>query len=814
MQVLKFGGTSVAAPEKLVDIVCAAVKKDRTVLVCSAVSGCTDALIRLGQLASDRDKTYLSEWETLRNQHFSMIETLLPADRVAAVKETVGQLFDSLAGILYGVFLLGELSPASLDAVESYGELFSTRILAAKFSSLGIACEWLDAREIVRTSDGTVDTAVTYANIAKAVSEHPRTGLFIVPGFLASDEQGRTTTLGRGGSDYTAALLAVGVGASRVEIWTDVPGIMTADPRMVPTARPIRNISYRAAQELSHFGAKVIFPPTIQPVVHEGIPICVKNTFDPEDPGTRVEKEPPLNGDEALGISHSDDIALISLEGSGMVGVPGFSSRLFDALTRSGINIILITQASSVHTMCIAIAAQDAPAAKKAADNCFAYEISLGRLNPLKVETGYSIVCLVGDDILGHSGATGRMLAALGGQDVPVRATAQGSSERNISVIVSSDKAAQAVRAIHNEFFDKGLACTATPFFPEGKRAAPVRILRENAPLRVAVVGATGLVGTKMLEVLEERRFPVAELIPAASERSAGRTVCFGGRTQPVVSVAEALERKPALALFSAGAEVSREWAPQFAAAGCRVVDNSSCWRMDPDKKLVVPEINADVLTDKDFIIANPNCSTIQMLLPLSPLHQAFTIRRIVVSTYQSVSGTGREALAQLKAERSGAQWGTYPAVYPYPIEGNMLPQIDAFLEDGSTKEERKMADETRKILRDGRIGVSATTVRVPVRVCHSESVNLEFEKPFTLSAVRQLLSDTPGVVLFDDPAQQHYPMPLFAEGRDEVFVGRVRRDASVPSGLNLWCVADNLRKGAALNAVQIAEVLLDQGFI
>ena len=332
--------------------------------------------------------------------------------------------------------------------------------------------------------------------------------------------------------------------------------------------------------------------------------------------------------------------------------------------------------------------------------------------------------------------------------------------------------------------------------------------------MKVAVVGATGLVGTRMIQILEERNFPVDELIPVASERSVGKTVIFRGKAHKVVSADEAIGRRPQLALFSAGAGASRELAPRFAAAGCRVVDNSSCWRMDPDKKLVVPEINADVLTEKDFIIANPNCSTIQMLLPLAPLNAAYTIRRIVVSTYQSITGTGQKAVVQMEAERAGEAWGSYPAVYPYPIDRNILPHIDSFLENGYTKEEMKMVNETHKILRDESIGVSATTVRVPVRGGHSESVNLEFEKPFELADIRRILENTPGVVVQDDPAHNIYPMPLYAEGRDEVFVGRLRRDFSVASGLNLWCVADNLRKGAATNAVQIAEELLRRGFL
>ena len=332
--------------------------------------------------------------------------------------------------------------------------------------------------------------------------------------------------------------------------------------------------------------------------------------------------------------------------------------------------------------------------------------------------------------------------------------------------------------------------------------------------MKVAVVGATGLVGTRMLEVLAERKFPVTELIPVASEKSVGRTVSFNGRNWPVVSADDAIAARPALALLSAGAGVSKELAPRFAAVGCRVVDNSSCWRMDPTKKLVVPEINGDVLTPEDYIIANPNCSTIQMILPLPLLHKEFRIRRIVVSTYQSVTGTGYKAVAQLEAERAGKRWGEYPAVYPCPIDGNILPHIDSFLDNGYTKEEMKMVNETCKILRDDTIRVSATTVRVPVQGGHSESVNVEFERPFELADIRRLMAAVPGVEIQDDPAHNVYPMPINAWGTDAVYVGRIRRDFSVENGINFWCVADNLRKGAATNAVQIAEYLLAKHWI
>ena len=328
--------------------------------------------------------------------------------------------------------------------------------------------------------------------------------------------------------------------------------------------------------------------------------------------------------------------------------------------------------------------------------------------------------------------------------------------------------------------------------------------------MKVALVGATGLVGTRMLQVLEERNFPVDELIPVASEKSIGRKVAFKGREWMVVSAEDAIAARPQLALFSAGGETSHQLAPRFAEVGCRVVDNSSYWRMDPGKKLVVPEINGDVLTADDFIIANPNCSTIQMVLPLAPIHKELGIKRIVVSTYQSVTGTGYKAIAQMNTERSGGKWGEYPAVYPYPIDQNILPHIDSFLENDYTKEEMKMVNETKKILRDESIAVTATTVRVPVQGGHSESINVETHQPFTLEQVRSLMASEPGVTVLDDPSHNVYPMPLYAWGKDDVFVGRIREDFSQPNTFNFWCVSDNIRKGAATNAVQIAQLLLD----
>ena len=329
--------------------------------------------------------------------------------------------------------------------------------------------------------------------------------------------------------------------------------------------------------------------------------------------------------------------------------------------------------------------------------------------------------------------------------------------------------------------------------------------------MRIAVVGATGMVGQVILKVLAERNFPVTELLPVASARSVGKKVAFGGREWTVISIEEALASSPDIALFSAGGETSLEWAPKFAAAGTKVVDNSSVWRMDPTKKLIVPEINSDSVTAEDMIIANPNCSTIQLVMTLSPLHKVFGIKRVIVSTYQSVTGTGQAAVEQLEGEREG----TNPEmVYPYAIDRNCIPHCDIFLDNDYTKEEMKMTLETVKIMGDEKIKLSATAVRVPVQGGHSESVNVEFEKEYTMEEIRKLLSQTPGITLQDRPEFNTYPMPLMAEGKNDVFVGRLRRDFTADNALHMWIVSDNLRKGAATNTVQIAEVLLAKGYI
>ena len=327
--------------------------------------------------------------------------------------------------------------------------------------------------------------------------------------------------------------------------------------------------------------------------------------------------------------------------------------------------------------------------------------------------------------------------------------------------------------------------------------------------MKVAVVGVTGVVGTVMLNLLDKRKFPITQIIPVASEKSVGKKIEFKGKDYSIVSLTDALTVKPDIALFSAGGTTSKEWAPKFADIGTRVVDNSSAWRMDSTKKLIVSEVNSDTLTKNDYIIANPNCSTMQMLVVLAPLHKKFKIKRLVISTYQSVSGTGKSAIDQLYSERNGSN---SEKIYPYSIDQNLLPHCDVFEEDGYTKEENKLINETKKILNDNSIQITSTAVRVPIEICHGESVNIEFEKEYKLEEVNSILKSSTGLIVEDEPKDNLYPMPINAANKDEVFVGRIRRDFSVKSGLNLWIVADNLRKGAATNTIQIAEKLIEMG--
>ncbi len=460
MQVLKFGGTSVANAaniRKVIDIIRQACLKDQTMVVVSALGGTTDMLIDAGRFAASHDEAYKEKIREFGTRHNDTVRALLPANLQGNILALVEEQRSELDRICEAVFLLRELSPRTQDSIVSHGELLSSRIVSAAFDSLHHANQWLDAREIIRTDSGFGSAAPDFDFIQKALTDcivQKPAPLYIIPGFIAADEYGVTTTLGRGGSDYTAAIVAAAIGATVLEIWTDVSGMMTADPRMVTNAKVIPYISYKEAMELSHFGARVIYPPTIQPVMKKGIPLWIKNTFAPDDYGTLIESSVSENKNMVRGISSIGKMALLSLEGSGMVGIPGFSKRLFGALAEEKINVILITQSSSEHSICAAIDEANVNKAKKAVDAEFVNEIDAGKVEPLQLESGLSIIALVGDNMKNHTGISGKMFGALGRNSVNIRAIAQGSSEKNISAVISTTDVKKAVNVLHEEFFE------------------------------------------------------------------------------------------------------------------------------------------------------------------------------------------------------------------------------------------------------------------------------------------------------------------------------------------------------------------------
>ncbi|MDQ6813914.1 MAG: bifunctional aspartate kinase/homoserine dehydrogenase I [Bacteroidota bacterium] len=460
MQVLKFGGSSVANAEnieKVVSIVKQKSTEGKTIVVVSALGGMTDVLLECGRLASTGDETFKDRLQIAEARHMETVKSLLPVTQQSRILSFVKTQCNELEDICNGIFLLKELSSATKDRIVSYGELLSSHIVAAKLALMDLDAEWKDARELITTdnshTNATVDFLTSNKSIAAFFNESNRK-ITVLPGFIAYDEHRRTTTLGRGGSDYTAAIIAAAVHATTLEIWTDVSGMMTADPRLVPTAKAISRISYQEAMELSHFGAKVIYPPTILPVMKKEIPVWIKNTFAAADEGTLIESTASGNGKNIRGISSIDEIVLLSLEGSGMVGIPGFSKRLFEALAQERINVILITQGSSEHSICVGINQENSVVAKHAIDHTFSIEIETGKVEPLAIESGLSIIALVGDNMKNHTGISGKMFGALGRNGVNVRAIAQGSSERNISAVISRNDVKKAINVLHEEFFE------------------------------------------------------------------------------------------------------------------------------------------------------------------------------------------------------------------------------------------------------------------------------------------------------------------------------------------------------------------------
>ncbi len=521
MKVLKFGGSSIGnaeSIEKVVEIIKREIEKDSCVVVLSAMQNTTDALIEIGKTAESGDESFREKIKAVAAQHLEAVrafksgnanvsecaknplsdDTLFAAESKISsfIKERVGEL----ENICEGVFLLGELSPRTLDRITSFGEILASKIVSAKFDCLNIENVWKDSRDLIATDSNFGFAAVDFAKTNEQVRnffQNSELKLHILQGFIASDSRNTTTTLGRGGSDYTAAILAAALDARILEIWTDVSGMMTADPRFVRNVRRISHITYREAMELSHFGAKVIYPPTIQPVMAKKIPILVKNTFAPDDFGTLIEAETEDRREIIRGISSIDKILVLSLEGSGMVGIPGFSKRLFDALSRAQINVILITQSSSEHSICVAIEEKFGRLAKEVVDREFEYEIAAGKIEPLRVEKDFSILALVGDNMKNHTGVSGKMFAALGAQGINIHAIAQGSSERNISAIISSSDVRKAVNTLHEEFFSDGnrqINVFIVGVGTVGKKllaqlAQQSEFLRENLRLNVRVVG-------------------------------------------------------------------------------------------------------------------------------------------------------------------------------------------------------------------------------------------------------------------------------------------------------------------------------------
>ncbi len=487
MQVLKFGGSSVANAEninKVAAIVKAAAESKKTLVVVSALGGITDTLLAAGTLAAAGDESYKEKLALIEQRHLEAVKALIPVTNQSSVLSLVKKQCNEIEDICNGVYALQELSLQTKDRIMSYGELLSSQIIAHRFQSLGMPAVWKDSRELIQTNDQFGNAAVQFVETNQKIQDYftgNPAGLFVLPGFIAATAKGVTATLGRGGSDYTAAILGGALNAEAVEIWTDVSGMMTADPRLVANARIIPDISYQEAMELSHFGAKVIYPPTIQPVMKKEIPVWIKNTFAPEDYGTLIQKE-SIGQDAVRGISSLNKMALLSLEGSGMIGIPGFSKRLFEALAGAQINVVLITQSSSEHSICVAVDEVNASKAKQVVDAAFDYEIETGKLEPLQIEEGLSILALVGDQMKSHPGIAGKMFYVLGRNGVNIRAIAQGSSERNISAVIAADDVRKAINVLHEAFFEESYK-----------------------QINLYIVGV-GNVGSRLLEQLEQQR--------------------------------------------------------------------------------------------------------------------------------------------------------------------------------------------------------------------------------------------------------------------------------------------------------------------
>jgi len=722
MRVFKFGGSSLASPERIGEvarIVAGAAADGPLAVVVSALGGVTDDLIAAANAAAGGDGDYQERILALDRRHRETAAKVAAADEVAEIERALDAVVDELANLLHGAALVHECTARTMDAVLSCGERLSAMLLAANLRAGGTDAEVCDSRRIIVT-DGTFGNArVDMESTTTLIVEHftGRQPLQVVTGFIAADPGGETTTLGRGGSDYTASLLGAALGADRVEIWTDVDGVMSADPRLVADAFSLESLSYDELMELSHFGAKVIYPPTLHPARVHSIPIIIRNTLNPSFEGTRVMEQTSRNGKEVRGISSIDEVALLRLEGDGMVGVPGIAQRLFGALASEGVSVILISQASSEHSICFAVDPGSVEAARRQVDTEFELERRVGLINDLVVETGLSVVAVVGEAMSRIPGIAGRVFSVLGRNGINVRAIAQGSSERNISLVVAREDQGSAVVAIHDVFF---------------RRSESLDLTGERIP--TAVLGATGSVGQRMISLLEDHPwFEVVEI--TASERSAGRSYADAAhwlQSNPIPSaiagtevLSSDAELSSPLVLSALDAAVAGPIEERLAAAGHLVVSNAGNHRMRPDVPLLVPEINPDHLQlvrsqpyDDGAIVTNPNCSTIGLVLALKPLADAFGLEAVHVVTLQAASGAG------------------YPGVSSLDLLDNVVPFIAG--------EEDKIERETRKILgtvgpdgiTDAELAVSAHCNRVPVIDGHTECVSVRLRRPAEASEI------------------------------------------------------------------------------
>jgi aspartate-semialdehyde dehydrogenase len=808
MKVLKFGGSSLASAEKIrgvVSIIEDGLNDGAAAVVVSAMGGVTDDLLAATEAAAG-DENYRDVVERIRFRHETAADELLSTTERENIRPLVDGIFVEMNKVLHGASLVGECTPRTRDAVLCCGERLSAQLVAAALRCSGTPADFCDARTLIVTDDqfgnARVDMAATRDRVVARVADRPSTQ--VITGFIAANRRGETTTLGRGGSDYTAAILGAALDVESVEIWTDVDGVMSADPRLVPGAFSLPALSYDELMELSHFGAKVVYPPTLHPARTHSIPIVIRNTFNPSFAGTRVLERVHGNGHQVRGISSVDEVALLRLEGDGMVGVPGIAKRLFGVLARRNISIVLISQASSEHSICFAVAPQAVEDAQQQVDSEFKLERGAGLVDPVVVETGLSVIAVVGETMCRIPGIAGKVFSVLGDHGINVRAIAQGSSELNISLVVARRDQAAAVIAIHDAFFP---------------RISRVTSVRERIP--TAVLGATGSVGQRMISLLADHPWFVL-VEAAASERSAGRlygdTVRWFQNT-PIPPSAGGLEILPIdadlkapLVLSALDSDVAGEVEERYARAGHLVVSNAKNHRMRGDVPLLIPEVNPDhleLVASQPYgggaIVTNPNCSTIGLVLALKPLHDAFGIDTVNVVTMQAISGAG------------------YPGVSSLEIVDNLVPFIGG--------EEEKLETETRKILgrlegggiTDAEITVSAQCNRVAVIDGHTECVSVKLHNPATLDEIIEVwegfraapqwlhLPSAPSQPIHYNPADAA-PQPRLhrdAEAGMAITIGRLRPCALFD--YKFVCLSHNTIRGAAGGSLLAAEMAVSK---